>query len=587
MHRKKKRQAAFKSDTLADANRIIENSPVLLFRLDARPPYPLIYVSRNVRRFGYSARQLLAAPQKYFDVTHPDDAGDMLADIAAVVSGKAAEISRERRLRAADGRYVWLDTRMRALYGRNGKVAAVEGILVDIDQRKNAESALARFSLFDAVTGLANRPAFLAKLERLFAASKELGTAFAVHYIDLDRFKDVNDVLGHSKGDALLKLVAGRLTAIQHSGVAMIARLGGDEFALLQTGVVEPSDAAALAARLVRDLAEPYALGTQVQVTASIGVAVFSADLESPEEMIKRADIALFRAKELGRNQFHFHSKDLDAATIERVMLGGDLRHALERGELELYYQPQIELRSWRIVGLEALVRWHHPKHGLLWPARFIPVAEKSGTIVPLGRWVVDEVCRQIGRWRGENLKVPLVAVNVSIEQFKYVAQFDRELSEQLARWDIEPTAIELELTESTLMETSRQHDALMERLRSLGVSIAIDDFGTGYSSLGYLSSYRVNHIKIAQEFVKNIEANPGNIAIIRAAISLARELHIAVIAEGVETRKQLDILASAGCGGAQGYLFSPPVRAARAASLIREGTIRPPAPADYAGASP
>ena len=564
---------------LADASRIIENSPAILYRLGAQNPFPLIYLSQNISHYGYSAAELLSAPTRYLELVHPNDLPDVMADIVRIAEGRITEASRERRIRAADGHYVWFEDRTRALYDEDHHLTAIEGILIDINERKTAQAQIARFELIDSLTGLANRKAFNEELEHVFAAAKRGAPGFAIHYLDLDHFKDVNDVLGHSKGDELLKLVAQRLKTL-HRASDLIARFGGDEFAILQTEVSDPSDAGALAARILQDLAVPYDLGTQIHITASIGIAVFSNDTTGPEEMIKHADMALYRAKDLGRSQYHFHSEQLDIAIIERVTLAGDLHHALDRGELELYYQPQVEVQSGRIVGLEALARWHHPKHGLLYPTRFIPIAEKTGTILPLGRWLIEDVCRQIAAWRAENLVPPTVAINVSAAQLKASPEFDSELSRSLRKWGIEPGSIELELTESVLMETTREHGEVIDRLRALGVSIAIDDFGTGYSSLGYLRSYRVSHIKIAQEFIHDLQADSGDVAIVRAAISLARELGIKVIAEGVETKFQLDLLADAGCQLIQGFYFSHPVPAKQAGELLRQGVLHP-APAE------
>jgi EAL domain-containing protein (putative c-di-GMP-specific phosphodiesterase class I) len=286
--------------------------------------------------------------------------------------------------------------------------------------------------------------------------------------------------------------------------------------------------------------------------------------------------MALYRAKDTGRNQYHFHSEALDVAIIERVTLASDLRHGLDRGEFELYYQPQVEATSGRIIGIEALARWHHPKQGMLLPGHFIPIAEKTGAILPLGRWVIDQVCRQINAWRTEQLTPPIVALNVSALQMKSVPEFDAELMHSLKTWEIEPAAIEIELTESVLMATTREHRGIIDRLNENGISIAIDDFGTGYSSLSYLRAYRVSHIKIAQEFIQHIEEGSGDVAIVRAALSLARELGIKVIAEGVETAFQLRLLVEAGCQYVQGYYFSPPVPAATMADMLRHKVLSP-----------
>ena len=572
---------------LSDANRVVENSPVVVFRVAATAPYPLIYVSRNVDRFGYSAAELLADPTRYLGLFHPEDRDDIAADLHRIAGGQTAEVSHEWRLRTADGRYVWVDARARALYDAQRHVCEVEGILFDIDERKIAQEELARYSLTDPVTGLPNRTAFVEEVGRVAGMARQGGPGFAIHYIDLDRFKDVNEVLGHSQGNELLKAAAARLIALRGTGGYLVARFGGDEFAILQTGVTEPSDAGAFARQILDCLSEPFNLGTEIHITASVGISVFSPEMQSAEDMLKQADAALYRAKDAGRNQFHFHSEALDTATIERVVLGGDLRRAVERGELKLEYQPQVDLETGRMIGIEALARWHHPTRGLLGPTRFIPIAEKNGTILVLGRWAVDEVCRQIVAWRAEGIDPPPIAINVSAEQLK-APQFREDLSARLAKWHVEPGAIELELTESVLMETTRQHGEVIESLRALGVALSIDDFGTGYSSLAYLRAYHVNHIKIAQDFIKDIRADSGDIAIVRAAVSLGRELGITVIAEGVETEAQLALVRQAGCRYIQGFLYSPPVSAADAAALMRRKVLTPrPLPPAAAHAGP
>ena len=559
---------------LADANRVVENSPVVLFRISAEAPHPLLYLSQNVTRFGYRAAELMASPSRYLDLFHPDDAVAMAADIRRIITKQVREAVQERRLRRADGRYIWVELRVRLLT-EPAQPAELEGILIDINERKLAQDELARYSLSDPVTGLPNRKAFQAALDGALELARRGGPSFAIHYIDLDRFKDVNDVLGHGKGDDLLKAVARRLVGLSRSGHDLVARFGGDEFAVLQHNVSEPADASTFAERVVHGLSEPFDLGTELHITASLGIAVFEPEVSAAEEMLKRADVALYRAKDAGRNQFHFHSEALDRATVERVILGGDLRRAIERDQLHLLYQPIVDVETGAIVGLEALSRWYHPKYGYLAPKRFIPIAERNGTILALGDWVVGEVCRQIGNWRSSNIAPPRISINISAEQLKS-ADFDRDLARRLAQARIEPQALEIELTESVLMETTRQHGEIIDRLRALGLAIAIDDFGTGYSSLSYLRAYRVNHIKVAQEFIENIREGSGDLAIVRAAVSLGRELGIAVVAEGVETEFQLHLVRRAGCRYVQGYLFSPPVSAEDAADLLRRPALAP-----------
>jgi diguanylate cyclase (GGDEF)-like protein/PAS domain S-box-containing protein len=560
---------------LSDAGRIIENSSALLYRIEPKPPHSITYISRNVSRYGYTPSELLASPSRYFELVHPDDRAEVLTNLVNVVEGHVTETVGDRRLRTADGRYAWFEAHTRAIYDERQRLVAIEGILIDIDDRKTAEARVEEATLIDAVTGLASRKAFMEQFDRIFTGARRGAAPFAILYLDIDHFKDVNDVLGHTKGDELLKLVAQRLKGMLHPN-DLIARFGGDEFAILQSDVLDPSDAGVFAATIIQTIAVPFDIGTEIHITASIGISVYSAESANPEEMIKNVDLALYRAKESGRNQYHFHSDELDVAIIERVTMAGDLRLGIGRGELELYYQPQVETASGKIVGIEALVRWNHPKHGLLYPIRFIPIAERSDIIFALGHWVIEESCRQIAQWRKEDLTPPTLAINVSAAQLKLGVEFERMLMHILQRWGIEPHAIEIELTESVLMAATRENNAVVERLRALDISIAIDDFGTGYSSLNYLRRYRVNRLKIAQEFIADLPADLNDLVIVRAAVSLARELGIEVIAEGVETAAQLNLLTKAGCQYVQGYYFSRPVPAKRAGELLRQGVLTP-----------
>ncbi len=495
----------------------------------------------------------------------------------AQMQGGAA-IAREYRIRKADGTYVWFEGRFRGIYDKSLRLTEIEGILIDISERKTSEATITRFEMTDQLTGLASRKGFMEQLTHTFVAARRGATGFAILYLDLDRFKDINDVLGHTKGDELLIVVANRLREVQRA-TDDVARFGGDEFAVLQRDAPDPSNAGALASRILTALSAPYDIGTEVHITASIGIAVYDADVAGPEELMKRADLALYRAKDAGRNQYHFHSEALDIEVRERVILGEELRTALGRNELEVYYQPQVAVPSGKINGIEALVRWNHPSRGVLLPGSFIPIAEKAGTIIRLGLWVFDDVCRQIALWRAELPTLPVVSINLSAAQLAPALEFDRALAAIFRKHGIDGTAIELELTESVLMQTTRENGQMIERLRALGASIAIDDFGTGYSSLEYLGTFRASHIKIAQEFVRDIGSDAGHVAIVRATIGLARELGIKVIAEGVETAQQLDFLIKAGCENIQGFYFSRPVPASEAGRMLRAGRLDPAQP--------
>ena len=556
--------------TLADANRIVENSPTILYRLSAQRPYSLIYLSQNVRQYGLDADRLLASRDAWLHLFDPEYHPAILADIKALVEGKAQQTLIELRMNKPDGTHEWFEARGYAVRDADRRLTAIEGILVNITERKIAAEKIAALARTDALTGLPNRTAFLDRLRLEVARARRGDNHFAVHYIDLDHFKDVNDTLGHPVGDLLLREVAERLKGCVRE-TDMVARFGGDEFAVLQDDVADDADVETLAAKASRTISEPYGIGSyRIMTSASIGLVPYRSDIGGPDAMMMKADLALYRAKREGRGQYRFHVAKIDEQTRERMVIGEDLRHAVARNEFELYYQPQVELESGLIVGLEALIRWNHPKRGLMLPTTFIPIAETTGSIVPIGEWVIEQACCQIRAWADRNIAPPVVAVNMSGAQFKLASQIDRIVTRNLARYQLLPRQLELELTESVLLETTQRHGKLFKRLRKIGVRLAIDDFGTGYSSLDYLRSFRVSRLKIDRSFIADVATNPDDAAIVRATIGLANELGMEVLAEGVETATQRDFLVSAGCKLAQGYLFGRPQTAATVTELLK-----------------
>ncbi len=428
----------------------------------------------------------------------------------------------------------------------------------------------------DPLTALANRRAFVDRLRNGFASCRRGAKPFAILYFDLDHFKDVNDTLGHAVGDELLRQVAARVKDTVRE-TDLIARFGGDEFAVLQSDVEDLESAGTLAGKIGKVIGEPCVIeGNEVHISASIGISRYTPEVAAPDAMMIQADLALYRAKEDGRNCYRFHSVDLDRQVEERVTIADELRGAIDRNELELCYQPQVALRSGHIMGLEALLRWNNPKRGRISPAVFIPIAERSGQIQVLGQWVLDTACRQLRQWQDDGIAPNLLGVNFSALHFKASTELAREVGDSLDKWGVPPAMIEIELTESVLMEITQQHDSRLQRLRELGVRIALDDFGTGYSSLSYLANYPISRVKIAQELVSGVEGDGRSATVVRAAIRLAHELGIDIIAEGIETEGQGKFLLSAGCEHGQGFYFSRPVNAARAAELLRSGQIVP-----------
>ena len=560
---------------LSDANIIVQNSPTILYRLRGEPAFPLIYISHNITKFGHEPAALLANPDWADVLIDPADRPGVAAAMARVLEKDAEGASIEYRLCTGDGARRWVENRYVPVRDKDGRLIEVEGIVIDVTERKAAEEQLARLARTDGLTGLANRATLVERLHQAHAAARRGSVPFALHCLDLDHFKPVNDMFGHPGGDLLLREVALRLKNCTRE-TDVVARLGGDEFAVLQSEMADPAAAGALAAKIQQELARPYMIdGNQVHASASIGICPYTPGSESPEEMLAQADVALYRSKEQGRNQYHFHSEELDRDVRDRVALGEDLKKAIEREELELYYQPQVELSSGKIVGVEALLRWNHPKRGLLDAAAFVPIAERTGGIVVLGRWVLDQACRQMSAWREQGVAPPVVAINLSLGQLRQGSELIHDVTESLAKWQLDPSALEFDVTESTLAQMTWTHNDVLPKLRALGVRIAIDDFGTEYSSFEYLRTYRVNHLKIAQSMLKRAIDDPDSAATVRAIMNLAREARIGIIVEGLETQTQLAFLQSTGATTlAQGYYFSEAVMATEAGDFLRSGTM-------------
>ena len=562
---------------LSDANIIVQNSPTILYRLRGEPAFPLIYISHNITKFGFDPASLLQSTDWIESLVELDDRPKVVAAMARVLEKDAQGASIEFRLRTGDGSRRWVENRYIPVRDKGGMLIEVEGIIIDITERKAAEEKIAQLARTDGLTGLANRATFTERLHQAFAAAQRGATPFAIFYIDLDHFKPVNDTLGHPVGDLLLQEVAQRLRACTRES-DLVARLGGDEFAVLQGEMGEPANAGALAAKILREIALPYTLnGNEVRISASLGICPYMADSAGPDAMVVQADLALYRSKDEGRNQYRFHSGDLDEAVQDRVTLGEELKKAIDQDELELYYQPQVELSSGKIVGVEALVRWHHPTRGLLNAGAFIAIAEKTGTIIALGRWVLNQACRQMRLWRNQNLAPQVMAINLSLGQLKGGSELVRSVTDALAKWELAASDLEFDVTEATLAQMTWTHSEVLPKLRELGVKIAIDDFGSEYSSFDYLQTYRVNHLKIAQSMLKKASEDPASAATIRAIINLAREAQIGVIVEGVETEAQHTFLSSTGSETrAQGHYFSEAVDVAHASELLQHGGMRP-----------
>jgi diguanylate cyclase (GGDEF)-like protein/PAS domain S-box-containing protein len=557
---------------------------LLRTQMDASPDGILV-VDENAKVISYNERfaRMLNIP---LDLLQAEDDAPVLAAATAAMKNPAAFLARVRylyehpdetshdELETIDGRSIERHTQ--ALRTPAGLYLGRVWFFRDITERKKTEAQILRMARSDALTGLPNRLVFMEGIERAIAAVQNDGKTFALLYIDLDRFKDVNDTLGHPAGDELLIAVAGRLQSNLRSH-DLVARFGGDEFAMIVTDIDDAADAAAVAEGLIGAMHAPFRIkGYELRSSVSIGIALFGSGRPNAETLLARADIALYRAKSEGAGGYQFHTDAMDREIRTRVMLGSELREGINAGQLFLVYQPQVEIATGRITGVEALVRWRHPTRGVLGPDLFIPIAEKSGLIVDLGHWVMQTACAQAKQWLDAGIQLDALAVNLSGVQFKRAYELEKQIGMVLAATDMPARRLELELTETVLMTTSIDHSDVLNRLRQAGIRFAIDDFGVGYSSLDYLRRFPVDRIKIAGVFVAQITAEAGSAAIVKATLGLARELGIRVIAEGIETVEQLNLLRSWGCLEAQGDYFGKARAVDDVTPLLQSGRIAP-----------
>jgi len=504
----------------------------------------------------------------FLDLVHPDDRSLVVRMIEQLeTTGTGWEV----RIIRSDGVMRVLQVRGEVITDVHGQPLRLVGTAQDITERKHAEQQLQHDALHDALTGLPNRVLFMDRLERLVKRSKRHSAAtFAVLFLDLDRFKIVNDSLGHFVGDQLLVAVARRLEACLRASDT-VARLGGDEFTILLDDMYEVSTVLDVAERIHEALAKPYSLdGHQVVTTVSIGVVFNPTVYDSAENILRDADTALYRAKALGKARHEVFDRTMHTHALARLQLEADLRRAIEYEELILHYQPVVSLQTGRVVGVEALVRWLHPQRGMVPPMEFIPVAEETGLIVPIGEWVLRTACQQLKHWHEQGFDELYVAVNVSARQFK-LRHFNATTTSILQEVGLDCRFLKLELTESILIENIDTNIATITGFNNCGIDIAIDDFGTGYSSLSYLKRFPVHVLKIDRSFVNHITNDPANATIVTAVIMMAHGLGLHVVAEGVESLEQLELLHHYACDAAQGYFISRPVPSDQVTALLSQ----------------
>lgn len=472
------------------------------------------------------------------------------------------------QLRRYDGSVIWAETCSRVVCDATGQVLYHEGAIQDITERRSAEARIHYLAHHDDLTGLPNRVMFKQRLEQAIAEARRYNHKVAVLLLDMDRFKTINDTLGHDVGDGLIKAVAVRLKGCVRE-IDTVSRLAGDEFAFILPGLAAGEDARCVAQKIQDEFAQPFWVsGYQLFISASIGIALYPADGQCVDTLLKNVDVAMYHAKEQGRSVYQFYAAEMNARAFERLALEHALRHALERGELVLHYQPQIALDSGKIVAMEALLRWRHPELGLIAPMQFIPIAEETGMIVQIGEWVLLEACAQNKVWQEAGLAPVRMAVNLSVRQLRQ-PNLGQMIERVLRESGLEPRYLELELTESMLMQDAEVAIPALKALGAMGIEISIDDFGTGYSSLSYLKRLPIHALKIDRSFVCDIPADHDDAAIAMAIIAMAHNLGIRVIAEGVETAAQQGFLVDHYCDAMQGFHLSTPLPAAEAVRLL------------------
>jgi diguanylate cyclase (GGDEF)-like protein/PAS domain S-box-containing protein len=516
-----------------------------------------------------------------FDYFSDDHAAKAFRDEQQIVRTGLPLVNVEEKETKADGGSRWVSTTKMALRDTEGKIVGTFGVSRDITQRKEFEEQLERQAFFDPLTQTPNRALFMNRLQHLFQRARRAADGsrlFAVLYLDVDRFKGINDGLGHQAGDDLLKEVARRLEGCLRPSDTL-ARLGGDEFTALLDDIQSEVDATRVAERINKELSHPFSLqGQEVYATVSVGIALSSSHYERPEDMLRDADTAMYRAKANGRSRHQVFDIDMHQRAVSMLRLETDLRRAIERGELMAYYQPIVDLETQTLRGFEALARWKHPTRGMVMPDVFIPVAEETGQIGAIGDWMLAEACRQMRIWQDLYPRTPAlrISVNVSTRQLAQ-SNVPDHVQRILTQTGLDPSSLTLEITESALMQNLTTSAAVIQRLHAMAVRLHIDDFGTGYSSLSYLQNFPIHTLKVDKSFVTRMGDAPNQGEIVRAIVALAQNLGMEVTAEGVETQAQANTLQGLNCTNAQGFLFSRPLPAAEAEQIIVHGIVPQP----------
>jgi len=547
---------------------IIQGSPLAIYTRDLNS----IVTTWNPaaeKIFGWRADEVIGQTVPSIPSGDFEEAQDLIRRVLGGESIVQVELKRQRR----DGSPIDISLTVAPLHDPSGQLYGYLTIVADISDQKAAEQQIEFLAYHDTLTGLPNRLLVQDRFAQALGYADRAKSKVALLFLDLDSFKTINDSLGHAVGDVLLKQIASRLGECVRD-TDTISRQGGDEFLIVLPELADADATIPVLVKIMERLQDPFdADGHELSTSVSIGIAVYPDDGEDFDTLLKRADMAMYRAKDAGRNAYHFFDEQMNVEAVEHLSMRNGLRRAVERGEFVLHYQPQIDLASGAVVGAEALIRWHHPEFGVIAPGRFVPVAEESGLIVPIGEWVMREACRQAMVWRKEGLPELMIAVNLSAVQFKR-GDVEQTVIGALELSGFDPRCLELELTESILVQNVEHVLATVKRLKRLGVKLSIDDFGTGYSSLSYLKRFDVDKLKIDQSFIRDLATDPDDAAIVRAIIQMAKNLNLKTIAEGVEDLEMLEQLCVFRCDEAQGYHFARPMPAEAFAAYLSARNI-------------
>ena len=551
---------------------LVDHVPVVVYKAETGQDGRWLYVSPQIETLlGFTPEEWLADAELWWRQVHPDDRSRVRADEEATTTPSAPRSSAvEYRMLTKDSRVVWVSDEASLVRDEGGTALHWSGILSDVTERKGLEDQLKHQAFHDPLTGLANRALFVDRVEHALARGKRDGLRVAVLFFDLDDFKTINDSLGHNAGDQLLMAAAKRLHTCLRPGDTF-ARFGGDEFAILLEDT-SLSNATSVAYRLIDGLSEPFSIGGRdVIVRASVGIELGNARTIRSDELLRNADVAMYVAKSKGKARYELFDSSMHSAALHRLEVKADLKRAIDNEEFVLHYQPIVDLDEGALVGMEALVRWEHPVRGLIAPADFIPVAEETGLIVELGRWVLREACRQAQAWP---ITAPVgLSVNVSTRQFLHPGMVEDVAG---ALWDsgIDPSLLTLEITESVLIHDNDAAIDKLRRLKEFGVRVAVDDFGTGYSSLGYLQRFPIDILKIDKTFIEGVGNGSEESAIAHAIIKLGGSLGLEVVAEGIELSEQIDALQLLRCERGQGFYFSKPLDAESMGLLLASDVL-------------